>query len=218
MKALEKVHKYLKEALNSTDEEIKGFDSGSVYIAQEIAIYAHRNQDRENGEKYVTHPFNCLELYRHLVGIKPDDYFCIDTDLMAEYGIPFEGVQEVCVLHDVLEDTDVTMDEIAEIYAELGLKTHFEIYIKKPLELITHDKSMAYIEYIAIVLESPISAIVKMIDMVDNLNVLGLCGLDDKKIQRSKGYLDYIKIINDKYHFIENSLSYKVAFDKQSRE
>ena len=218
MQALEKIHKFLRETIECADDEIKAFDSSSVYIAQEIAIYAHRNQYRENGEKYLTHPLNCLDLYRNLVGIKPNDYFCIDTDLMAEYGVPFEGVQEVCLLHDVLEDTDVTMDEIAEIYSELGLETYFEMYIKKPLELITHDKSMPYIDYISIVLENRISAIVKMIDMVDNLNVLGLSGLDDKKIQRSKGYLDYIKIINDKYHFIENSLSYKVAFDKQSRE
>ena len=218
MKALEKVHKYLKETLNSTDEEIKGFDSGSVYIAQEIAIYAHRNQDRENGERYITHPFNCLELYRHLVGITPDDYFCINTDLMAEYGVPFDGVQEVCVLHDVLEDTDVTMEEIAEIYSELGLETYFEMYIIKPLELITHDKTVPYRDYISTVLENRISAIAKMMDMVDNLNVLGRCGLDDTKIQKSKDYLDYVKIINDKFHFIERALEYKSAFNKQCME
>ena len=215
MKILEKIHEYLKKTLNTTDNEINGYDSGSVYIAQEIAIYAHRNQDRENGEKYITHPFNCLELYRHLVGIIPDDYFCIDTDLMAEYEVPFDGVQEVCVLHDVLEDTDFSMEEIEEIYAELGLETYFEMYIKKPLELITHDKTVPYKDYISIVLKNRISAIVKMMDMVDNLNVLGRCDLDYKKIQKSKDYLDYIKIINDKFHFIENALKYKADFNRE---
>ncbi len=216
MKALEKIHKYLREDLEISEEDIRNMDSSSVYLAQEIAIYAHRNQYRENGEKYLTHPLNCLDLYRHFVGIIPDDPFCIDTDLMAKHGIPFEGVQEVCVLHDILEDTEITMEEIAEIYSEFGLQTYFELYIIKPLELITHDKNMPYSDYIDIVNKNPISAIVKMMDMVDNLNVLGLCDLDDKKIKRSKNYLDYIKVINDKYHFIENVIQYKIDFANEN--
>lgn len=218
MSTLEKIHKYLKETLELTDDEITAFDSGSVYIAQEIALYAHRNQYRENGEKYVTHPFNCLDSYRKLVGIIPDDYFCIDTDLMAKHDIPFDGVQEVCVLHDVLEDTEFSMEEIEEVFLGLGLNTYFQLYIKKPLELITHNESVPYKDYISLVLENPISAIVKMMDMVDNLNVLGLAELNVKKLERTKDYLDYIKIINDKYHFIEKALSYKIDFNKERME
>lgn len=217
MKALEKIHKYLREDLELGEEDIRNMDGSSVYIAQEIAIYAHRNQYRENGEKYLTHPLNCLNLYRHFVGITLNDPFCIDADLMAKYGIPFEGVQEVCILHDVLEDTEITMEEIADIYSEVGLQTYFELYIMKPLELITHDKSMPYPDYIAIANKNPISAMVKMIDMVDNLNVLGLCDLDDMKIERSKNYLNYIKVINDKYHFIENAIYYKIDFAKENQ-
>ena len=142
------------------------------------------------------------------MGIKQGDPFCIDVNLMYEYGVPYDGVQEVCLLHDVLEDTNISIEEIKEIYNELELGRHFEMYIYKPLQLITHDKDVPYPEYINIVMKHPTSALVKMLDLVDNSNLMTLSTLDAKKLDRSINYMKYIKVINDKYHFVEHINEY----------
>ena len=207
-KLLEKIHSYLEKEVKLNKKTIEEFDKHSVYIAMEIALYAHRGQIRENGEEYVHHPISCLNLYRNLVGIKQGDPFCIDVNLMYEYGVPYDGVQEVCLLHDVLEDTNISIEEIKEIYNELELGRHFEMYIYKPLQLITHDKDVPYPEYINIVMKHPTSALVKMLDLVDNSNLMTLSTLDAKKLDRSINYMKYIKVINDKYHFVEHINEY----------
>ena len=174
--------------------------------------YAHRNQKRENGEDYAEHPSRVLENYRKLVGIKPNDYFCIDEDMMAHNLIPYDGVQEVCLLHDVIEDTDFTIEELREIYIECGFEKYFDLYIEDALRKITHDKSMDYEEYIKICLKNPISAIVKMMDLQDNLRVIDLIDLNEEKYNRAKGYLSWILMINDKYQFLENANKYRKEY------
>ena len=57
--------------------------------------------------------------------------------------------------------------------------------------------------YIEKVLKNPTSAFVKMVDLMDNLNLFGLKKLGDKEYERAQRYLYYYKLINDKYHFIE---------------
>lgn len=209
MKLLEEIHKYLKENLGMNDGEIKELDSSTVTLAKEIAIYAHKDQYRENGEFYVEHPLKCLELYDRFLRIIPNDYYSVDKERLTELEIPFDGVQEVCLLHDVLEDTAVTIEEIAEIYSDFGHKEYFEKYMREPLLLITRDKNIPYNEYINIVLKNPISSMVKLMDMSDNSNVLGLSLLDEKKKERSKRYIECAKIINDKYRFIEKANEYR---------
>ena len=207
-KKLIKIHEYLID--KGVDEEtLLQWDSSSVYLSMEIMEYAHRNQKRENGEDYAEHPSRVLENYRKLVGIKPNDCFCIDKEMMADNLIPYDGAQEVCLLHDVIEDTDFTIEELREIYIECGFEKYFELYIEDALRKITHDKSMDYGEYIKICLKNPISAIVKMMDLQDNLRVIDLIDLNEDKYNRAKGYLSWILIINDAYHFLENANKYR---------
>ena len=210
-KKLIKIHEYLIDK-GADEETLLEWDSISVYLAMEIMEYAHRNQKRENGEDYAEHPSRVLENYRKLVGIKPNDYFCIDEDMMAHNLIPYDGVQEVCLLHDVIEDTDFTIEELREIYIECGFEKYFDLYIEDALRKITHDKSMDYGEYIKICLKNPISAIVKMMDLQDNLRVIDLIDLNEDKYNRAKGYLSWILMINDKYHFLENANKYRKEF------
>ncbi len=213
---LKKIHEYLL-GTGVKKERIEKADTSSVYLAMEIMEYAHRNQKRENGEDYANHPARVLDNYRNLVGIDPDDYFCMDDELMHKHRVPYEGVQEVCLLHDVVEDTEFTINDIKEIYSECGFGSFFKIYIKDALKRITHDKSVPYLDYIKICLENPISAIVKMMDLQDNLRVIDLVDLNDENYKRSHDYLSYIYLINDVYHFLENVKSYKEELAKEPK-
>lgn len=197
-----------------TESQYEEMLTNSVNISLIIAHYAHRNQFRDNGNSYSVHPYSCLNLYRNFVGIEENSYDCIDLDLMYKYNIPFEGVQEVALLHDVLEDTEVTLDEIEEMFNEFGLASYFEIYIKNALVLITHDKSESYEIYIDRMLVNPVASICKMMDLTDNMNMLGLATLNDSQLNRTIRYAKYFKQINDKWNFIENILLYKREFYK----
>ncbi len=213
---LKKIHEYLVGQGAEEDDLLKS-DTSSVYLAMGIAEYAHRNQTRENGEEYANHPYRVLEGYRRLVGIKPNDYDCVDEDLLTMYQIPYWGVQEVCLLHDVVEDTELTIDDLREIYVECGFEKYFDIYIKHPLQCITHDKSVSYDEYIKICLTNPISALVKMLDLQDNLYVVDLVDLSKEKYKRAVEYLTWIYIINNEYHFLEKTAEYKEAFEEENK-
>ena len=208
MKLLDEIHKYLKD-LGCQEETIQFFDSSSVYVAQEIALYAHRNQWRLNGSNYYSHPCRVLQKYRDFVGIKEDDYFCLNIDLLVEEcEIPYHGVQEVCLLHDVLEDTEITMEQIEEVFHDLSIGTFFTMYIKNALSLITHDKSEGYVLYIKKLLRCPTASLVKFMDLADNMDPSTLNVLENKETERLCKYAQYAKMINDKWRFLENREKY----------
>lgn len=209
MNLKDKINEYLLQ-LEYSQEDIECMDSSSVYVAQQIAAYAHRNQTRINGDSYYTHPYNVLSLYRKFTGITENDCFCVDLDLLVgQCGVPFDGVQEVCLLHDVLEDTDITVEEIEEVFAQVSLEYYFNSYIKEPLLLITHDKKESYQSYIAKLLINPVASLVKFMDLADNMNTTGLIELGDFELERIEKYACYSKMINDKWHFLERCNYYK---------
>lgn len=213
MKIKQRINEFLKQ-IGYTEDDITFLDSASVYIAQQIAMYAHRSQIRLNGKAYFVHPYNVMQLYRNFTGIVENDYFCVDTDLLEECHVPYNGAQEVCLLHDVLEDTDVTLEEIEEVFEDLDLGLYFKLYVKSPLLLVTHDKSEDYDSYVNKILENPIASIVKFMDMSDNLNPSNLDKLGDYEFERMVKYAHFCKMINDKYHFLENIERYKKLFNK----
>lgn len=209
MKLREKVHEYLL-SIGYKQEDLSAFDSSSVYIAQEIAIYAHRGQKRVNGEDYVVHPFGVLQNYRDFVGIVDGDYFCLDEDLLVgECGIPYRGVQEVCLLHDVLEDTSVTIDEIEEFYDQMGLGSFFKLYVKNPLLLITHDDEDDYAVYIGRLMADVTASIVKFMDFANNMNPITLKEFGEKEVKRIYEYATYASILNTRWNFLEKIEKYR---------
>lgn len=186
------------------EEALNQFLTSSVSICQLIAEYAHKSQKRVNGCDYVEHPLNMLHSFRKMVDINN-----VNIDKLYSHNVPFDGVQEVILLHDVVEDTDFTMDDIKDIFEEIGLIRHYNLYIEQPLFLITHIKSESYEKYIDKVLTDPVASLVKMIDMNDNLDICGLDKLEAWNLYRCTKYLGFINIINEKYKFIENIHEYR---------
>ena len=97
--------------------------------AVEIATQAHQGQTRWGGEPYITHPLAVAEAF----------------DLARQ---PREKI--VAVLHDVLEDSDVTYQEM------IG---HFGITIADALQLLTHDSSVTYADYIANIRDEALASV-----------------------------------------------------------
>lgn len=85
--------------------------------------------------------------------------------ILPQYlGADFHSACVLAFLHDVVEDTDVTLDEIEK---------EFGRYIRNCVEVLTHDKeAMTYPEYIDLIMkESPLpeAKVVKHADMKDHL-------------------------------------------------
>lgn len=207
---LEKIHNYLiNEGVKK--EDLEKYDADTKLLAQEIMEYAHRNQRRENGEGYSLHPYRCAENYKRLLGrLNPNEKVQIEKGYLHDLRIPYEGVEEVCYLHDVVEDTEFKLKDIEEIYTDCGFKQYFDTFIKEPLKLITHDKAMKYDDYIDLVLTDRTASLVKLFDLQDNLFVLDLIDYDLKSYHRANNYLYYTFLINEKYKFLQRFIQYRV--------
>lgn len=211
MNLLDKVHEYLKQ-LGYNDDQIANFDASSVGLCMEIAMYAHRGQKRDRNESYFEHPYAVMQNYRNLIKIT-SAYDCIDVDLIYKHGLVYDGIQELCLLHDVIEDTAVTIDEIREVFDSFGLKSYFLVHIEPVLLLLTHKKDVPYDEYIDGIIKSLSASIVKMMDLTDNMNMLLLNSLDDYCFKRTLKYVNALKKINDVHHIIEKSNAYLEEFN-----
>ena len=167
-------------------------------VACVIGDIAHAGQFRENGQHYFTHPKHCANMFYDLVSI--NGWICYRV--LEENDIP-PAIVELSYLHDVVEDTELTHQDVRDIFREIGYGNFFDKYLDIPLKLITHDKSEDYDTYIGKVMKHPTSAFVKMLDLTDNMNLFGLSKLGDEELDRTIRYAKYFKRINDKYNYLE---------------
>src|SRR5262245_21648512 len=101
-----------------------------------IATAAHAGQRDKEGLPYITHPLRVMARVQNL------------------------EAQAVAVLHDVVEDTSTTLDDLRRA----GLPDH----ILDALRLVTHDKNEPYADYVIRCKASPIARAVKLADLEDN--------------------------------------------------
>ena len=189
MTRFKEIHDYLVSIDFATEEELRNlYDFLPHMLAEEIAVYAHRNQKRENGENYVNHPMRTSTIV---------------CDLISPNEEEFKGVEVLAILHDVIEDSDFTIDDIEDIFKENKLADFFKEYIKEELIALTHNKNEDYEVYIKRIMQYPTASLVKLVDLCDNLNLLTLHTFQTNEYERCCKYLKYAYYINSKYHFIE---------------
>ena len=108
--------------------------------AREIAHEAHSGQTRWNGDPYITHPARVAAQMRY-----------------TEHEI-------VAWLHDVVEDTNVTLDDLrAEGFSEAVINA---------VDAITHRDGESYCDYLRRLRNDPFATVVKIADLTDNLTDL----------------------------------------------
>ena len=95
----------------------------------------------------------------------------------------------VALLHDVAEDTDHTLEELRA--------AGFPDRIVAALALMTHDKSVPYMDYVAGIKKDPIARAVKLADLKHNSNVSRLGALDEKAEKRLKKYAEAIRLLSE---------------------
>lgn len=127
--------------------------------AIEIAATAHAGQVDKGGKPYILHPLWVMDRVRHLG----------------------EKYMIVAVLHDVIEDSDWTLDML--------LEEGFSLAIINALRLLTHDNAKdTYDDYIKRISLNPIAKAVKLRDLEHNTKVTRLKGLRKKDFDRLEKY------------------------------
>lgn len=114
----------------------------STRKALKLCYKAHNGQTDKSGTPYVFHPFHLAEQMK-----------TEDTVIVA-------------LLHDVIEDTTYTIDDIAAM--------GFSDAVLKALSLMTHDPDTPYDEYIRAIATNPIAMEVKIADLRHNMDVTRL--------------------------------------------
>ena len=134
-------------------------------LAMRIAYNAHKEQVDKAGLPYIFHPYHLAE--------QMDDEVSVC----------------VALLHDVVEDTEVTF---ADLEAQ-GIS----ITVIESLNLLTHDDAIPYIEYVQRIKDSgKRSAIaVKLADLRHNSDVSRFDTVDAKTIVRLEKYKTAIGIL-----------------------
>lgn len=124
--------------------------------AIEIAVDAHRGQTRRNGTPYILHPLRIM--------------FSLETEDEMIAG----------VLHDVVEDSDYTLDQLRD--------EGFSQEILAAVKCLTKTGDIAYDAYIDRVKANPLARKVKMADLRDNMNLLELDELRESDLTRNEKY------------------------------
>ncbi len=132
-------------------------------LAIRIAYKAHEGQTDECDIPYFLHPYHLAEQM---------------TD---------EATTCVALLHDVVEDTDVTFKDL-ENYG-------FGEEIITALRYLTHDKSVAYMDYILKIKENPIAMQVKLADLKHNSDLSRYDEIEDWMPKRNEKYIKAIELL-----------------------
>lgn len=96
-----------------------------------------------------------------------------------------EERQTIAILHDVVEDTQ--KDE-TPITLETLKKMGFSIRVVVAVGLLTHDKSVPYMDYIKRIATNEDARAVKLADLRDNSDITRLKGLRKKDFDRMEKY------------------------------
>ena len=138
--------------------------------ALKLCFVAHKEQTDKSGLPYVFHPFYLAE--------QMEDE---DTTVTA-------------LLHDVVEDTDYTLEDLAAM--------GFSRNVTEALALLTHDETVPYMEYVKALRNNPIARRVKLADLRHNsdLHRLNADQIDEKALARVKKYAEAIRLLEGEEH------------------
>lgn len=132
--------------------------------AMVITYNAHMNQLDKSGIPYIYHPI-------HLAEQMETETECI-----------------VALLHDVVEDTEITFED---------LNKEFAYDVIEALKLLTYDKKIDYIEYINRIKKNSIAKKVKIADLIHNSDETRLDKITAKDIERRQKYKKALEILKD---------------------
>ena len=121
--------------------------------AMVLAYNAHHGQFDKGGVPYIFHPIHLAE------GMDDEISTC------------------VALLHDTVEDTDVTLEDLAR---------DFPAEVVNAVRLLTHGDDVEYFDYVRVIKADPIATKVKLADLAHNSDPTRIIGQGNAKKRRQK--------------------------------
>lgn len=131
--------------------------------AMRLCYEAHNGQFDRDGIPYSFHPLHLAE--------QMDD----------------ENATVVALLHDVVEDTNYTLEDLKDM--------GFNKEVLTAIALLTHDKAVSYEEYVLKLKSNPIARKVKLADLRHNSDLTRLRKVTKKDLKRNEKYKRAIQIL-----------------------
>lgn len=122
-----------------------------VKLAYAIALVAHKGQVDKAGMDYILHP------------------------LTVSNNCNTEEEKIVALLHDVLEDTSVTKEDLLKFFSS---------EIVEAVSLLTHKEEDSYTDYLAKIKANPLAKAVKLQDLKHNMDLSRLPNPSEKDLSR----------------------------------
>ena len=132
--------------------------------AYEIAKRAHLGQVDKAGEDYIKHPEKVASF--------------VETD----------EEKAVAYLHDVIEDTELTLEDLHEY--------EFSKEVIEAVDIITKKKGEDYRNYLNSVKKNKLARAVKLADLRHNSDLTRLTKVTEKDIERKEKYQKAIDFVN----------------------
>lgn len=133
--------------------------------ALKLCFEAHKEQVDKSGMPYVFHPFHLAEQMQT------------------------EETTVVALLHDLVEDTDYTIDDLTSM--------GFGKTVTDAIALMTHADGVAYMDYVREIKNNPIAKAVKLADLKHNSDLTRLDIVDEKALKRKEKYSKAIKLLEE---------------------
>jgi Guanosine polyphosphate pyrophosphohydrolases/synthetases len=130
-----------------------------------IAYEAHHGQFDKVGVPYIHHPL-------HLAEQMPDELCCC-----------------VALLHDVVEDSDITLEQLSA----MGIPDE----ALQVLQLLTHDPAEPYMQYVERIAANPTAKSVKLADLAHNSDTTRLTVIDERMQARLDKYHQAIAYLHN---------------------
>ena len=129
-----------------------------TYKAMNLAYEAHHGQLDKSGAPYIFHPI-------HLAEQMDDEFSCC-----------------AALLHDVVEDTDVTLED---------LRSDFPEEVVEAVRLLTHEKGVPDVAYLTAIKANPIALKVKLADNAHNADQTRCCGIEVSEEKKARWQVKY---------------------------
>ena len=121
--------------------------------AMNLAYNAHHGQFDKGGVPYIFHPIHLAET--------------MDDEISTC----------VALLHDTVEDTDVTLEDLAK---------EFPIEVIHAVRLLTHEAGVDYFDYVRAIKQNPVAVKVKLADLAHNGDPKRICNQGNQEKRQIK--------------------------------
>jgi len=148
------IQRAYRNLLKCIKTELSDDDKNQIRAAYELAVIAHSQQRRKSGEPYILHPIEVARICVEEIGLGPTAIIC-------------------ALLHDVVEDTETTLEEIR---AKFGNRVANIVdgltKLDKTYEVESH-QAENFKKVLSTLLDDVRVVLIKMADRLHNMRTLG---------------------------------------------